>query len=410
MADPGPARTPSQAVVIWDEALTTYDFGPSHPMTPIRLDLTARLCQDFGLFDLPQVQVARADPAIEEFLRTVHDPAYIDAVRAAAADPETADPLRGLGTEDDPAFLGMHEASARIVGGSLTAAQAVWRGEAAHGVNFSGGLHHAMADRAGGFCIYNDVAVAIRWLLDHGAQRVAYVDIDVHHGDGVQDIFWDDPRVLTISLHESGRMIFPGTGFPGEIGGPAAQGAAVNVALPPGTGDAQWLRAIHAVVPALVREFRPDILVTQHGCDTHALDPLAHLEMSVDGQRAAAEALHELAHEVCDGKWLALGGGGYAVLEVVPRTWTHLVAIAAHQPIDVGVAVPASWREYVEGRFGRPGPTVMGDRTTAGGRPAGPPSWRPWSLGVDPDDPVDRAVLATRQAVFPLHGLDAWFG
>ncbi|MDP9220334.1 MAG: acetoin utilization protein AcuC [Actinomycetota bacterium] len=396
---------PVQARVVWDPALTAYDFGPTHPMSPIRLDLTSRLCQALGLFDLPQVQVVGAEPVSDAVLLTVHDEAYVAAVKVASADPESAEPLRGLGTEDDPAFPGMHEASARVVGGSLDVAQAVWRGEAAHGVNFSGGLHHAMAERACGFCVYNDVAVAIRWLLDNGAKRVAYVDIDVHHGDGVQEIFWDDPRVLTISVHESGRMLFPGTGFPGELGGPGAEGTAVNVALPAGTGDSGWLRAIHAVAPALVREFRPDALVTQHGCDTHALDPLAHLRMSVDAQRQAASSLHDLAHEVCGGRWVALGGGGYAVIEVVPRTWSHLVGIAAHAPIDPASPVPAAWREHVQSRFGRPGPVTMSDF------PAGqaPPSWRSWSLGVDPADPVDQAVLATRQAVFPLHGLDVWF-
>ena len=301
-------------------------------MTPIRLDLTARLCQEIGLFDLPQVEVVPADPAIEEFLRTVHDPAYIDAVRAASADPRTADPLRGLGTEDDPAFAGMHEASARIVGGSLTAVEAVWRGEAAHGVNFSGGLHHAMADRARRASASTTTSrSAIRWLLDHGAQRVAYVDIDVHHGDGVAGHLLGRPAGADHLAARERADALPGHRLPGRdrrVRTP--RGRRSTSRCRPGTGDAPWLRAIHAVVPPLVREFRPDVLVTQHGCDTHALDPLAHLEMSVDGQRAAAEALHELAHEVCDGRWLALGGGGYAVLEVVPRTWTHLVAIAAH--------------------------------------------------------------------------------
>ncbi len=403
-----------QARVVWDDVLTAYDFGPAHPMSPIRLDLTARLCRAMGLFDLPQVQVVGAEPVDDETLLTVHDPDYIDAVRHASADPATAEPLRGLGTEDDPAFVGMHEASARVVGGSLDIARAVWRGEAEHGVNFSGGLHHAMAERACGFCVYNDIAVAIRWLLDNGARRVAYVDVDVHHGDGVQEIFWDDPRVMTVSVHESGRMLFPGTGFAGEVGGAGAEGTAVNVALPAGAGDAEWLRAIHAVVPPLVRAFGPDILVTQHGCDTHALDPLAHLQVSVDAQRAVAVTLHDLAHEVCDGRWVALGGGGYAVVEVVPRTWTHLVAIAAHAPISPAAAVPASWREDVEERFGRPAPRTMGDGTGGSSVPgvadgADGPQWRSWALGVDPEDPVDRAVLATREAVFPLHGLDVWF-
>jgi acetoin utilization protein AcuC len=399
-----------QALVVWEDALTGYDFGPTHPMTPIRLDLTARLCRDLGLFDLPQVRVVGAEPVADSVLETVHEPAYVAAVRAAGADPMAADPLRGLGTDDDPAFPGMHEATARIVGGSLSAARAVWLGEAAHGVNFSGGLHHAMADRAEGFCIYNDVAVAIRWLLANGARKVAYVDVDVHHGDGVQDLFWDDPRVLTVSVHESGRALFPGTGFPDETGGAGAEGTAVNIALPPGTGDAGWLRAIDAVVPAVVRDFAPDILVTQHGCDTHSLDPLAHLEMSVDGQRAAAVVLHQLAHDVCGGRWLALGGGGYAVLDVVPRTWSHLVAVAAHAPVDPASPVPAAWQDHVRSRFGRPGPAVMGDaRRGPGALSDGLPGWRSWASGADPGDPVDRAVLATRRAVFPLLGLDPWF-
>jgi acetoin utilization protein AcuC len=394
-----------RAVVAWDPALTAYDFGPTHPMSPVRLELTSRLCRELGLFDLPQVQVVAPQPVSDKVLLTVHDQDYIDAVKAASADPWAAEPLRGLGTEDDPAFAGMHEATARVVGASLDAAQAVWRGAAAHGVNFSGGLHHAMADRACGFCVYNDVAVAIRWLLDNGAERVAYVDVDVHHGDGVQEIFWAEPRVLTISVHESGRMLFPGTGFPDETGGPGAEGSAVNVALPPGVGDAKWLRALDAVVPPLLREFRPDVVVSQHGCDTHALDPLAHLQVSVDGQRRAAELVHELSHEVSSGRWLALGGGGYAVVEVVPRTWTHLVGIAGHAPVAPDTPVPPGWRRHVQDTYHRAGPLTMSDRPAA----TAPPSWAPWSAGVDPDDAVDRAVLATRQAVFPLRGLDPWF-
>ena len=244
-------------------------------------------------------------------------------------------------------FARMHEASAHVVGASLEAFRRVWSGEALHAANISGGLHHAMPDRASGFCIYNDVAVGIKHLLAQGAQRVAYVDVDVHHGDGVERIFWDDPRVLTISLHETGQMLFPGTGFPADVGGPDARGSAVNVALPPGTSDAGWLRAFHAVVPPLLREFRPDVLVTQHGCDSHADDPLAHLMLSVDGQRAAYLALHELAHEVAGGRWVATGGGGYALVGVVPRAWTHLLAIVGGRPLEPETETPGEWREHV---------------------------------------------------------------
>jgi acetoin utilization protein AcuC len=255
-----------------------------------------------------------------------------------------------------------------------------------------------MPDRASGFCVYNDVAVAIRWLLAHGAKKVAYVDVDVHHGDGVERIFYDDPRVLTISLHETGQMLFPGTGFPADLGGPDAQGSAVNVALPPGTSDAGWLRAFHAVVPPLVREFEPEVLVTQQGCDSHRDDPLAHLALSVDGQRASYLALHDLAHEAANGRWVAFGGGGYAVVDVVPRAWTHLLAAVSGRPLTVDRETPVSWRDEVAGRLGVRAPSRMTDGRSA--------AYRDWSEGYDPDTWLDRAVQATREAVFPWNGLD----
>src|SRR5690606_37779754 len=213
-------------------------------------------------------------------------------------------------TPDNPVFDGMHEAGALVVGATVAAAEAVWRGEARRAVNIAGGLHHAMPAWASGFCVYNDPAVAIALLLDLGAQRLAYVDVDVHHGDGVQYIFYDDPLVLTISLHETPLALFPGTGFPVETGGAQAPGTAVHVALPPGCGDAGWLRAFHAVVPSVLRAFRPEVIVSQHGCDCHFADPLAHLAVSVDGMHAAYRAVHDLAHELSLGRWVALGGGG----------------------------------------------------------------------------------------------------
>lgn len=395
----------TRARVVWDQTFTKYDFGPTHPMSPVRLDLTARLCDAFGLFGHDDVALLNPSVPDDDVLATVHDRDYIAGIRAASLDPDQADLRWGIGTEDDPAFRGMHDASARIAAGTRDVCELVWTGQTEHGVNFCGGLHHAMPGNASGFCIYNDVAVGIQWLLDHGAERVAYVDVDVHHGDGVERIFWDDPRVLTVSIHESGRALFPGTGWATDIGGPDAIGAAVNVPLPPGVGDAAWLRAFHAAVIPVVKAFAPQVLVTQHGCDTHAQDPLAHLSLSVDAQRAAAEALHALSHAICDGRWVALGGGGYEVVDVVPRTWAHLTAIAQHRPIAVTEAVPQGWRDYVRRVTGRSAPSRMGDRDPD----AGPLWWRSWDLGYDPDDAVDRAIMGTRQAVFPLHGLDVWF-
>ncbi|WP_227870255.1 MULTISPECIES: acetoin utilization protein AcuC [Streptomyces] len=387
--------TSGRTWLMWDEAVTGYDFGPTHPMDPIRLALTMRLVEAFGLDR--EVDVHSVQAVGESTLRLVHRPDYVDAVRRASADPAGADEEYGIGTTDTPAFAGMHEASALIAGQSVGAADAIWSGATQHAVNFAGGLHHAMPGAAAGFCVYNDAALAIARLLESGAERVAYVDVDVHHGDGVQAAFWDDPRVLTISLHEHPRALFPGTGWAEESGSAEAPGAAVNIPLPPGTADAGWLRALHAVVPELLEAFSPQVLVTQHGADTHAEDPLAHLALSVDAQRAAMEACHRWAHEYADGRWLALGGGGYAVVDVVPRSWTHLVAIAAHAPIEVGRAVPEEWRRKVYALTRQHAPRLMGD--------AGRTDFPDWEDGYDPADDVDRAIMATRRAVFPSHGL-----
>ena len=388
------------ACVVFDRSLVEYNFGATHPMNPVRVDLTMRLADDLGVTG-DGLSVVPAPVADDDLLLTVHEPELVEAVRRAGEDPMDADLGRGLGSDDNPTFEGMHHAAAHIVGASVEAARRMWTGEVQHAANVTGGLHHAMPDRASGFCVYNDAAIAIRWLLDNGAERVAYVDVDVHHGDGVQQVFYDDPRVLTISLHETGQMLFPGTGFPDETGGREAEGSAVNVALPPGTSDGGWLRAFHAVVPPLVREFRPSVLVTQQGCDSHTEDPLAHLMLSVDGQRASYLALHELAHEVCEGKWLALGGGGYAVVDVVPRAWTHLLAIVSGKPVAPEVEVPESWREHVVHALGRTAPP---QRMTDGRAPA----YRDWGEGYDPATWLDRSVQATRVAAFPLNGLDPY--
>jgi len=273
----------------------------------------------------------------------------------------------------------------------------VWSGSARHGASIAGGMHHAMAARASGFGVYNDVAVAIAWLLGHGAERIAYVDIDAHHGDGVQAAFYADPRVLTISLQQHPAEMFPFTGLPAETGGPGVEGSAVNVALPAGTGDASWLRAFHAVVPPLLARFRPQVLVSQHGADTHRFDPLAQLKLSIDGQRAAHAAIHALAHDLAGGRWLLTGGGGYDLVHVVPRTWTHLLAEAAGHPIDPGTPTPCQWRDYVTWRTGLTAP----ERMTEGA----PAVFAPFESGYDPGDPADRAIMATRNAVFPWHGL-----
>lgn len=387
-------------LVLWSEELLRYDLGGTHPMAPGRLELTMALADDLGLLSGDHVRIAPPAVASDDLLGLVHDEAYIAAVRRAPQRPD--DPALaayGLGGVDNPVFDRMHEASAFVTGGTVDAARAVLGGAALHAANLAGGLHHAMPARASGFCVYNDAAVAIAWLLAGGIRRVAYVDVDAHHGDGVEVAFSSDPRVLTVSLHESGYSAFPGTGFPHEVGHGAGEGTAVNVALPPHTGDAGWLRAFHAVVPPLVRAFEPEILITQLGCDTHRLDPLAGLDVTIDGQRACYGALHGLAHESCRGRWIAVGGGGYETVQVVPRSWTLLLAEITGRRVDPATATPETWRELVRARTGRTAPRLITDGADA--------AYQAWDAGEgDADDPVDRAIAATRRAVFPEHGLD----
>lgn len=384
-----------KSLVLWSDRLLSYNLG-DHPLDPVRVELTMALARDLGVLSRPGVSVREPAAATDEDLLRVHRQDYLDAVRAAPDDPFFRG--YGLNTPDNPVFEDMHGASALVAGASLAAARAVWSGEVTRAVNISGGLHHAMPARAAGFCIYNDPAVAIADVLSRGAKRIAYIDIDVHHGDGVQEIFADDPRVLTISLHESPVSLFPGTGFPSEVGGPDALGSAVNVALPAGTRDAGWLRAFHAVVPSVVRAFQPEMIVLQAGADSHLRDPLANLRLSVDGQRAAALAVRELANEVCGGKMVATGGGGYALMFVVPRTWTHLLATMTGEPLDPATLTPPSWRMLAKERFpGEDVPLRMTDDVDI--------SWTPWQPGVG-SDPLDRSILATRQATFPYYGLD----
>ncbi|MDQ6649688.1 MAG: acetoin utilization protein AcuC [Actinomycetota bacterium] len=387
--------------VVWDDVFTTYDFGVDHPLKPLRLELTMALARELGVLSGPTVTVVPPQPADDALLELVHDPLYIAAVRRAPDDLLGRLSMRhGLGTPDNPIFAGMHEAGAMVTGASVDAARAVWSGAAQHAVNIAGGLHHAMRDRASGFCIYDDPAVAIAWLLAQGAGKVAYVDVDVHHGDGVQAAFYRDPRVLTISLHESRATLFPGTGWPGEWGAGAAVGTSVNVALPAGTGDAGWLRAFHAVVPPLVRAFAPDLLVSQLGCDTHVTDPLANLRVTVDAHRQVYATVHRLAHEACGGRWLAVGGGGYQAVRVVPRAWTLALAEAAGVVLAPRTATPDGWRQLARSRSGG---SVPPESMTDGADPA----YDVWQGGTgDPADPVDRAVSATRAAVFAEHGLD----
>jgi acetoin utilization protein AcuC len=376
-------------LVWYGDDVPFYDHGPQHPLRPARVILTRNLIHAYGLVDGTRVLETPARDATGDELALVHTEDYIAAV-VRAGHGEAGDWWRyGFGPGDNPIFPHMHEASARVAGATLVAAEAVHSGRAEHAFNPAGGLHHAMPDRASGFCVYDDPAIAIRWLLARGVERIAYVDVDVHHGDGPQAIFWDEPRVLTISLHQTGRTLFPGTGFLDEQGAGEAEGTKVNVPLPPFTGDELWLDAFRTLVPPLVEAWKPEVLVTQLGCDTHCTDPLAHLRLTTAAYRQTAALLHDLAHRAAGGRWLATGGGGYQWAAVVPRAWTIYFAEMAEKA--VADDLPPEWVAEAEAEAGHSLPRTLSE----------PPP------GRAPSDPegVARVVDEVRRRFFHRHGL-----
>ena len=350
------SQTVADLIVVRADRNDAYDLGPGHPLLPAARELSIELAEAAGILDGPRVRQVVAEPADDAAVIRVHAPAYVAAVKRYAANPiMAATPeaaIWGLGPGGDtPAFAGMHAAAAAVCGASIEAARAVWEGDAKRSFAPQGGLHHAFANRAAGFCIYNDPAVAIAWLLDHGAERVAYVDIDVHHGDGVQWIFYEDPRVLTCSVHESGQTLFPGTGGLGERGvGPGA-GLSVNIPLPAFAGTVPYLRAIEEVIVPAVTAFHPDVLVTQNGVDPHHQDPLAHLNVEMAAFPRLWEILAGLADTAAGGRWVALGGGGYNP-DVLPRAYAMLAAEMAGAAVPEHL--PTGWLTKAEAFFGRP--------------------------------------------------------
>jgi acetoin utilization protein AcuC len=327
------------------QGLAGYDLGTDHPLAPVNRELAIDLIRMYGMLDRDDVTVLAPGTCDEDLIARVHTPAYMAQVRRYSAQPALAHAFEagmwGLAAGGDtPAFAGMHDAAVAVCGASVTAAMEVWEGRATRVFSAAGGLHHAFANKANGFCIYNDAAVAIQALLDAGAERVAYVDVDVHHGDGTQFIFYDDPRVLTCSVHESGRYLFPGTGALDERGVGKGVGTSVNIPLPAYAGDRPYMRAIEDVIVPAVRHFAPDIIVTQDGVDPHHQDPLAHLQVRMATFPRLWRVLHDMADDVTDGRWIALGGGGYNV-DVLPRAWALLFAemTGAALPDDI----PPEW-------------------------------------------------------------------
>lgn len=352
-----------EPLVVYGPANHDYDFGPGHPFTPRRfgpgIDLLRELGADPGAFVPPE-------PVPDEVLRTVHAAPFLASIHRLAEYPELVD-HEAVTDGDTPPFYGMDRAGASVVGGTVHAMERILAGERTHAFHPGGGLHHAFPSRATGFCVYNDVAVAIRRARDAG-HRVLYVDVDVHHGDGVEAIFWEDPHVQTVSFHQTGLTLFPGTGFVEDRGGEGAEGSAINIPLEPGTSDASWLEVVETVVPLVAAAFRPTLLVTLNGTDGHAFDPLANLALTTVAFDRAARLFDEIAHAHAGGRWLATGGGGYDVYRAVPRNWGLVWLAQAHR--EVPPETPAPWRERwaaeaARHRAGQPSARMLDPEGTA---------------------------------------------
>lgn len=377
------------AGLIYDEGFLRYDFGEDHALRQIRIRLARDLIEQYGL--LREAEELHPEPAAEVAVGRVHTPEYMATVKDLSLHPRDVDNEHGLGTPDNPVFPGMYEASLLHVGGTLRACAEVASGRRTRAMNLGGGFHHAMPDRAAGFCIFNDLAVGIASLLEAKRfDRILYVDVDAHHADGVQQVFYEDPRVLKISLHEDGHYLFPGTGFTNEIGVGKGRGYAVNVPLPPYTRDVSYLYAFQEIVPPLARAFKPQVLVSQLGADGHELDPLTHLMLTTETYEAVGRILDALSTEFCEGRWIATGGGGYEVT-AVPRVWTVLFSKMVGRELED--ALPVEWLKECN--------------HLAGSVPEGK-SLRD-HVHADEEAHVPRAAKRTvdelRRTVFPLHGI-----
>jgi acetoin utilization protein AcuC len=350
----------SDSIFVYSDDLLNYKFNSHHPFNQFRLKLTLDLLRKHGAID--NTSIVPPKMATEEELMLTHDQNYIQAVKLAGSgklSPDTAENY-GLGTEDTPIFEGMHEASSFLVGGTLTAVDYVMTGKAKHALHLGGGLHHGFRGKASGFCIYNDSSVAIKYLQEKYQARVLYVDTDAHHGDGVQWSFYDDPNVCTLSIHETGRYLFPGTGNITERGQGQGYGYSFNIPLDAFTEDESWLHAYETSLREVAAFFKPDVILTQNGADAHYYDPLTHLSSSMKIYRQIPKLAHEIAHTYCNGKWIAVGGGGYDIWRVVPRAWAHIWLEMTENSNSSG-NLPASWIEEWQSKAPTPLPTTWED-------------------------------------------------
>lgn len=332
----------SDSVFIFSKDQLNYKFSNNHPFNQKRLELTVSLLTENGA--LKETDIVPPRYALDEELELIHDPSYVNAVKMAGHGelPEEIAENYGLGTEDTPIFSNMHEASSLLVGGTLTAVDYVMEGKAKHALNLGGGLHHGFRGKASGFCIYNDSSVAIKYMQEKYHAKVLYIDTDAHHGDGVQWAFYDDPNVCTFSIHETGRYLFPGTGNINERGQGKGYGYSFNIPVDAFTEDDSWLHAYRTALTEIADFFKPDVILTQNGADAHYLDPLTHLSSTMKIYREVPKLAHEIAHQYCDGKWIAVGGGGYDIWRVVPRAWS-LIWMEMTENSNCYGDLPESW-------------------------------------------------------------------
>ncbi len=370
-----------RAAFIYDDVLSQHVLSESHPMKPVRLRYTYELLDAYGAFKASNVLLSKPRAATEQELMQFHTRDYIDAVRGYSIGKPPFDPGQyNLGTGDNPYYLGMYEAAAFSTGASVKAAELLVSGEVTCAMNISGGLHHAMPGYAAGFCVFNDPVIAIKSLLAFG-MRVAYVDIDCHHGDGVQHAFYDTDKVLTVSLHESGTFLFPGTGWPQEIGTGKGRGYSVNVPLYPYTTDDLYYWVFKEVVLPLLEAFAPDVVVTQLGMDTHFRDPITHLGLTIQGFKRVVSHFPSVAPY-----WLALGGGGYDV-QATARGWTVAFGVMSGQ--EFPDEIPESFRK----RYDIPRLYDHEELTVSD------------SVQEDAKIFAERNVQIIKRLVFPIHGL-----
>ncbi|SDN54490.1 acetoin utilization protein AcuC [Alkalicoccus daliensis] len=332
-----------EAAFIFSKEQLDYKFNEEHPFNQRRLSMTNDLLFKCGALKEADIHPARM-ASVDELL-LVHDEDFVSAV-ISATDGQQKSSFRtkyGIGTDDTPVFPMMHDAASWLVGGTLQAADLVFDKGYKHALNLGGGLHHGFRGKASGFCIYNDSSIAIEYIRRKYGARVLYVDTDAHHGDGVQWAFYDDPDVCTVSFHESGRFLFPGTGHVSERGHGKGYGSTYNVPFEAFSEDDTMLEAYERVLRAVIEDFRPDVILTQNGADSHYYDPLTHLCGTLDFFHNVPKLAHELAHEYCNGKWIAVGGGGYDIWRVVPRAWASIWLEMSGQTHLREEPLPAEW-------------------------------------------------------------------